>query len=65
MQHIAAKNQGFNTWVMSDEIYGRLAYDGNQVPSIASLPGMTGRAIINVHILYAFNTFYLVVVKKL
>jgi hypothetical protein len=26
---------------------------------------MTGRTIINVHILYVFNTFYLVAIKKL
>jgi aspartate/methionine/tyrosine aminotransferase len=46
LKHIAAKAQEFDAWVMSDEIYGRLAYDGNQVPSIASLPGMPERTII-------------------
>ena len=46
LQHIAAKAQEFGAWVMSDEIYGHLAYDGNLVPSIASLPGMQERTII-------------------
>ncbi len=46
LKHIAAKAQEFDAWVMSDEIYGRLAYDGNQVPSIASLPGMLERTIL-------------------
>ena len=31
---------------MSDEIYARIAYDGLQVSSIASLPGMLERTII-------------------
>jgi len=46
LQHIATRAQEFGAWVMSDEIYGRLAYDGNPVPSIASLPGMQERTII-------------------
>ncbi len=46
LQHIADKAQDFGAWVMSDEIYGHLAYDGNMVPSIASLPGMPERTII-------------------
>jgi aspartate/methionine/tyrosine aminotransferase len=32
-------------WVLSDEIYARLVYEG-QAPSIAALPGMAGRTII-------------------
>lgn len=32
-------------WVLSDEIYARLVYDG-QAPSIVSLPGMAKRTII-------------------
>ena len=35
-----------NAWVMSDEIYARLAYDGLQVPRIGALPGMLERTII-------------------
>jgi aspartate aminotransferase len=44
--HIAAQAQKYDCWVMSDEIYARLAYDGLQVASIASLPGMMERTII-------------------
>jgi aspartate aminotransferase len=33
-------------WIMSDEIYGRIAYEGQEVPSIACLPGMVDRTII-------------------
>lgn len=46
LEVIAAAAQKFNFWVMSDEIYARVAYDGAQVPSIASLPGMLERTII-------------------
>jgi aspartate aminotransferase len=46
LKHIAAKAALHNAWVMSDEIYGQLAYDGLQVPSIAALPGMLDRTII-------------------
>jgi aspartate aminotransferase len=46
LEHIAQKAQEFNCWVMSDEIYARLAYDGLKVSSIASLPGMKERTII-------------------
>jgi aspartate aminotransferase len=44
--HIAEQAQKNDCWVMSDEIYARLAYDGLQVSSIASLPGMMERTII-------------------
>jgi aspartate/methionine/tyrosine aminotransferase len=46
LEHIAKKAQEFNCWVMSDEIYARLAYDGLKVESIASLPNMKERTII-------------------
>jgi aspartate aminotransferase len=46
LQHIAEKAQRHHAWVMSDEIYAHLAYDGVQVPSIANLPGMLDRTII-------------------
>jgi len=46
LMHIARKVQKYNCWVVSDEIYARLAYDGLSVPSIASLPGMMERTII-------------------
>ena len=44
--HIAGQAQKYDCWVMSDEIYARIAYDGLQVSSIASLPGMLERTII-------------------
>jgi aspartate aminotransferase len=46
LEHIARKAQEFNGWVMSDEIYERLVYDGLDAPSIASLPDMKERTII-------------------
>lgn len=46
LQHIAARAQEFDFWVMSDEIYARIVYDGLAAPSIAALPGMRDRTII-------------------
>jgi len=46
LEEIAAAAQQFDFWVMSDEIYARLAYDHASIPSIASLPGMMDRTII-------------------
>ena len=46
LEHIAAQVQKYNCWIMSDEIYARIAYDGRQVFSIVSLPGMQERSII-------------------
>jgi aspartate aminotransferase len=46
LQEITAAAQEFNFWVLSDEIYSRLVYDGQNAPSIASLPGMLDRTII-------------------
>ena len=46
LEHIAKKAMQYDCWLMSDEIYGRLAYDGLVVPSIASIPGMQSRTII-------------------
>jgi len=46
LKHIAAKAEQVNAWVISDEIYGHLVYDGSAVPSIASLPGMMARTVI-------------------
>jgi aspartate aminotransferase len=46
LEHIAEKAQEYDAWVMSDEIYSQLAYDGLHVPSIASLPGMLDRTVI-------------------
>ncbi|MBI5952304.1 MAG: pyridoxal phosphate-dependent aminotransferase [Chloroflexi bacterium] len=46
LKHIAAQAQKYDCWVMSDEIYARIIYDGLTVPSIAALPGMKERTII-------------------
>ncbi|OGO31432.1 MAG: aspartate aminotransferase [Chloroflexi bacterium RBG_16_54_11] len=46
LEEIAAIAQKYNFWVLSDEIYARVAYDDADVPSIASLPGMVDRTII-------------------
>jgi len=46
LEHIAAKAQEIDCWVMTDELYTRIVYDGLEAPSIASLPGMRGRTII-------------------
>jgi len=44
--YIAAQAERYNCWVMSDEIYARIVYDGLTAPSIAVLPGMKERTII-------------------
>ena len=46
LKHIAETTQRFDCWVLSDEIYTQIAFDGITVPSIASLPGMAERTII-------------------
>ena len=46
LKEIAKAAQKHDFWVMSDEIYTRLVYDGLKAPSIASLPGMMERSII-------------------
>ncbi len=46
LRHIAAKALAFGCWVLSDEIYGHLAYNGLVVPSIASLPGMLEHTVV-------------------
>jgi aspartate aminotransferase len=46
LKHIAAQARRYNCWVMSDEIYARIVYDGLTAPSIAALPGMKERTII-------------------
>jgi aspartate aminotransferase len=46
LEHIASHAERYNCWVMSDELYTRIVYDGLEAPSIASLPGMQERTII-------------------
>jgi aspartate/methionine/tyrosine aminotransferase len=45
LEHIAAAAQERDLWVLSDEIYARLAFS-SPAPSIAALPGMAERTII-------------------
>lgn len=46
LEHIATTAQRYDCWVMSDEIYARIAYDELDVPSIYALPGMQERTVI-------------------
>ncbi|MCI0521705.1 MAG: pyridoxal phosphate-dependent aminotransferase [Chloroflexi bacterium] len=46
LQTIAVAAIEHDCWVISDEIYARLAYDGRPAPSIAALPGMAERTVI-------------------
>lgn len=46
LQHIAQAVQRYDAWVMSDEIYARIVYDGLNAPSIAQVEGMLERTII-------------------
>jgi aspartate aminotransferase len=46
LEAIAAAALGSRAWVISDEIYGRIVYDGLDAPTIAALPGMAERTII-------------------
>jgi len=46
LEAIATLALEHDLWVLSDEIYGALTYDGATPPSIATLPGMRERTII-------------------
>lgn len=47
LKHIARQAQKYNAWILADEIYSRLVYDGMEsAPSIASLDGMLERTVI-------------------
>jgi aspartate/methionine/tyrosine aminotransferase len=46
LKHIAEQAQRYDCWVLSDEIYARIIYDGLTAHSIAALPGMKERTII-------------------
>jgi len=46
LEHIASQAERYDCWVMTDELYTRIVYDGLEAPSIASLPGMKARTII-------------------
>jgi aspartate/methionine/tyrosine aminotransferase len=45
LAHVAEAARRHDLWILSDEIYCRLIYDG-EAPSIVSLPGMRERTII-------------------
>jgi len=46
LERIAQAVQALDCWVISDEIYARLVYDGQQVSSIAALSDMAERTVI-------------------
>lgn len=46
LEHIADAARRHDAWVISDEIYARLAFESAPPPSIASLPGMQERTVI-------------------
>jgi aspartate/methionine/tyrosine aminotransferase len=46
MEHLAAITADQEIWILSDEIYSRLDFDGNGIPSISSLTGLLERTII-------------------
>jgi aspartate aminotransferase len=46
LKHIADKAQKHNCWVLSDEIYTQLVYDGYSAHSIAEVDGMLERTVI-------------------
>ncbi len=46
LRRVAALAEQHGFWILSDEIYARLAFDGRDVPSIACLPGMAERTVI-------------------
>jgi aspartate/methionine/tyrosine aminotransferase len=46
LEYIAALALQHNCWVISDEIYARLCYDGLSAPTIAAIPGMAERTVI-------------------
>lgn len=46
LAHIARAALDRGCWVISDEIYACFVYDGQEVSSIASIPGMAERTII-------------------
>jgi aspartate aminotransferase len=46
LEHIAQAAMQHGAWVLSDEIYNQLLYDGLVAPSIASIPAMQERTII-------------------
>jgi aspartate/methionine/tyrosine aminotransferase len=46
LEHVAKRALEHDLWILSDEIYSRMVYDGREAPSIGSLDGMSERTII-------------------
>ncbi|WKZ50623.1 MAG: pyridoxal phosphate-dependent aminotransferase [Anaerolineales bacterium] len=47
LKHIAKQAQKHDAWILADEIYSRLVYDGMEsAPSVASIDGMLERTVI-------------------
>lgn len=46
LEFIAELAQRHDCWVLADEIYSRITFDGYHVPTIASVPGMSERTIV-------------------
>jgi len=46
LEHIAEAAQRYNCWVLVDEIYEHIVFDGLRVPSMLTLPGMAERTIV-------------------
>ena len=46
LEHIAQAVRRLGAWVVSDEIYTRITFEGGVAPSIASLPRMQERTVI-------------------
>ena len=46
LEKLAEVARKHDLYVISDEVYGHLTYDGNEMFSIASLPGMAERTIV-------------------
>jgi aspartate/methionine/tyrosine aminotransferase len=46
LEHIAAAALKNNLWVLADEIYSRIVFDGLHVPSIMTIDGMQERTIL-------------------
>jgi len=46
LEFVAELAERHDCWVLSDEIYSRITFDGLSVPTIAALPGMGKRTIV-------------------
>jgi len=46
LEFVAELAQRHDCWVLSDEIYSRITFEGRPVPTIAALPGMRERTIL-------------------